>query len=92
MPLQSGEWDAFRIATITMLVAILAFGLLASFLSNRYFSGILKRHITKIEAHEAEDREKFAAITADISLIRADIAQLRELIVRADSGAVFGDA
>ena len=92
MPLQSGEWDVFRILTIVMLIAILAFGLLAIFLSNQYFSGILKRHITKIEAHEAETRDKFVAITADISLIRADIAQLRELIVRADSGAVFGDA
>ena len=92
MPLQSGEWDVFRIATVTMLAAIFISGLFAIFLSNRYFSGILKRHITRIEAHEAEDREKFAAIMTDISLIRSDIAQLRELIVQADSGVDFGDA
>lgn len=86
MPLQSGEWDVFRVVTVFLLIAILVGGLLAILLSNKYFSNILRLHLTRIEAHETEDREKFAAILGDISLIRADIGELRRLITQVGSG------
>lgn len=86
--LRSGEWDEFRLVTVALLVALFVFVGIIVMISNKHFSRLLRRHLTRVEAHEESDERKFTSLSLDIAEIKNVIRELKQAIIGTDPGTL----